>query len=157
MVIDIRQVKKSVLRCIVVQCLTHVCCRNCTFSSNTMILQNYDSVCEQASLSYINIYKIRKVFPGTACSLLTFTSCLPLLVNLICTMYYLCVSKHCPTKFSGHVVINLIFFQECRVDIQKSAASFLLKVKEKNKIPQVACNTCTLLQTNFKPKYLCKL
>ena len=112
MVIDIRQVKKSILRCIVVQCVTHVCCRNRTFSSNTMILQNYDSVCEQASLSYI--YKIYKVFPGTACSLLTFTSYLPLLVNLICTMYYkyLCVSKHCPTKFSGHVVINLIFFRK---------------------------------------------
>ena len=78
-----------------------------TFSSNTMTPQNNDSICEQASLSYV--YKICKVFPGTACSLLTFTSHLPLLVNLICTIYYLCVSKHCPTKFSGHVVINLIF------------------------------------------------
>jgi hypothetical protein len=31
----------------------------------------------------------------------------------------------------------IVWFQDADVDIKKSAASFLLKVKERNKIPQV--------------------
>jgi hypothetical protein len=44
-------------------------------------------------------------------------------------------------KILKNEVLYIFPFKDFKIDIQKSAASFLLKVKERNKIPQVQSQT----------------